>query len=114
MPEDIKNKIQLFADDTKLYGQVTESLREDVNKLTSWSDRWQLKFNKDKCKVAHLGRNNPNREYTMNHDANPGKKDTSQLPVTSDSNVAANAARNETNMAANAAKNETVQMRTDN
>ena len=95
MPEDIRNKIQLFADDTKLYGQATESLQEDVNKLTSWSERWQLKFNKDKCKVAHLGRNNPNQEYTMKHDTRPGERDTTQLLVTSNSNVAATAARND-------------------
>ena len=31
-----------------------------------WSEEWQIKFNVNKCKVMHLGYNNPLYEYSMN------------------------------------------------
>jgi hypothetical protein len=33
--------------------------------MVEWSDKWLVKFNNDKCKVMHIGENNPNAEYTM-------------------------------------------------
>jgi len=30
------------------------ALQEDLDKLSSWSDIWQLKFNAEKCKVMHI------------------------------------------------------------
>ena len=43
-------------------------LQENINGLLGWSDEWLLKFNRDKCKVLHLGRNNPLYEYTISHE----------------------------------------------
>jgi len=65
MHENIHNKIKLFADDTKLYGPAEQSMQEDVSRLMQWSTIWQLKFNRDKCKVIHFGRSNPGLDYTM-------------------------------------------------
>ena len=31
------------------------TLQEDLDKLSSWSEIWQLKFNAEKCKVMHIG-----------------------------------------------------------
>ena len=31
-----------------------------------WSDRWLLRFNSDKCKILHIGDNNPKYDYVMN------------------------------------------------
>jgi len=31
------------------------ALQEDLDKLSSWSNIWQLKFNAEKCKVMHIG-----------------------------------------------------------
>jgi len=31
-----------------------------------WSDEWQMKFNVQKCKVMHIGKNNMEYKYTMN------------------------------------------------
>lgn len=33
--------------------------------LSSWSNKWQLRFNAEKCKCMHLGRNNPQFQYYM-------------------------------------------------
>ena len=30
-----------------------------------WSNKWQMQFNIEKCKVMHYGYNNPCLEYTM-------------------------------------------------
>ena len=57
----VKNEILKFADDTKLYGVVTDEieaqlLQSDLNVITSWADEWQMKFNLEKCKVMHIGK----------------------------------------------------------
>ena len=48
----------LFADDTKLYRQITS--RKDAHilqcDLRNWSEKWLLKFNLDKCHVFVLGK----------------------------------------------------------
>jgi ribonuclease P/MRP protein subunit RPP40 len=40
-------------------------LREDLAKLVIWSKEWLMLFNVDKCKVMHVGYNNPKAEYKM-------------------------------------------------
>ena len=67
----VENDILKFADDTKLYGIVSdqaqaESLQNDLNGLTLWTSRWQMKFNTDKCSVMHIGVRNMQYPYTMN------------------------------------------------
>ena len=68
----IANWILKFADDTKVFGKVNQSvdstaMQDDLNKLYNWSQDWQMTFNVDKCKVMHLGRNNPQSKYHMNN-----------------------------------------------
>jgi len=70
LPQQVTSELALFADDTKLFGPVrvedeVQKLRDDLDCLHDWSDRWQLPFNKDKCKVVHYGRNNPVAQYAM-------------------------------------------------
>ncbi|ORD93263.1 RTJK, partial [Enterospora canceri] len=67
----ISCKISKFADDTKIASKVTttsdrEVLQSDLDRLTSWANKWQMKFNVDKCKVLHIGRNNDHVQYSMN------------------------------------------------
>ena len=59
-----------FADDTKIGGDAgaadrVEVIQTAVDKAAEWADRWQMKFNADKCTVIHFGRNNNQHDYTM-------------------------------------------------
>ena len=67
LPEGLSSHCKIFADDTKLYGSPEDhdSIQEDLLKLMSWSDLWQLKFNIEKCSVLHMGKNNPMKNYYM-------------------------------------------------
>ena len=71
MPDILENTCQLFADDAKIFRSVRSqedirTLQDDLNKLTAWSDKWQLPFNVDKCKSLHIGKNNRQHVYEMN------------------------------------------------
>ncbi|KAM9128056.1 uncharacterized protein ACDP82_011991 [Pangshura tecta] len=62
-----------FADDTKLGGTATALedrviIQNDLDKLEKWSEVNQMKFNKDKRKVLHLGRNNQFHTYRIGTD----------------------------------------------
>ena len=60
-----------FADDTKSYKEVAsipqhEEVQDDLYELDSWSETWQIGFNRVKCKTMHLGyNNNKYDEYLM-------------------------------------------------
>ena len=72
--EEIQSSGKLFADDSKLFRRIKSLhdrniLQQDLMKLQEWSKKWLLKFNDSKCKVMHLGRNNPEYDYYMNNHA---------------------------------------------
>jgi hypothetical protein len=63
LPDMIRSTAHIFADDTKVYRKSFSDidcaeLKADLQRLVEWSEKWQLQFNADKCKVLHLGRNN--------------------------------------------------------
>ena len=67
------NLLTLYADDCKLIGPAeTEEERAciqlDLDRLSSWSSTWALQFNATKCKVLHLGHNNPHHPYHIGCD----------------------------------------------
>ena len=73
LPDIVKSTAKLFADDTKLYNQVTrdnsegaDQIQHDLETLEKWSDTWLLRFNASKCKCMHMGHENPARCYTLN------------------------------------------------
>jgi hypothetical protein len=60
----------MFADDTKLYREITsindcQSLQEDLNNLAAWSNKWLLKFNEAKC-VALKVKKRFDFQYVLN------------------------------------------------
>ena len=59
--DDISSGGLMFADDTKIYRQITSHedsllLQNDINKLENWSKIWQIHFNHDKCHVLTMGK----------------------------------------------------------
>ena len=70
LEDGVQSTVLKFADDTKLYTEVTneeggEQLQEDLDKCTEWAKQWMMEFNVAKCKVLHAGRTNRRKEYTM-------------------------------------------------
>ena len=69
LPDWVKSSIKMFADDTKLWATIRNTsnssmLHEHLNRLKSWSDKWLLWFNAEKCKVMHVGHNMPTEHTT--------------------------------------------------
>ena len=67
----INCKVYKFADDTKVAVQVRNWQdnfmgQKDLDRLLGWADKWDMQFNEDKCKILHLGSNNPKFSYNMN------------------------------------------------
>ena len=55
---------------TKLFRKVkdigdTQNLRDDIDKLVKWSEKWQMLFNFWKCKCLHTGPGNTSMNYEM-------------------------------------------------
>ncbi|CAM4587680.1 unnamed protein product [Lepidochelys kempii] len=62
-----------FTDDTKLWGEVNilegrDRVQSYLDKLEDWAKRNLMSFNKDKCRVLHLGRKNPMHCYRLGTD----------------------------------------------
>lgn len=70
LPDVVGSIAKIYADDTKLFRSVgseieRQELQSDLNRLVEWSEKWQLKFHAGKCKVLHLGYNNPQEDYSL-------------------------------------------------
>ena len=62
--------ISIFVDDTKTARSVKNpeehvKMQGLIDRLGEWSIRWDLKFNVEKCKVFHAGRNNQRYKYNI-------------------------------------------------
>ena len=67
LPESVINEIRIFADDVKMVADPAQrqSIQRDLDELCNWENLWCLKFNLLKCKVLHIGKNNPKNKYAF-------------------------------------------------
>lgn len=77
LPLDVISPLSLFADDSKVFSRIITNknsrnnengnimLQNDLNTITKWAETWKMEFNVDKCKIMHLGNQNPKHTYTM-------------------------------------------------
>ena len=81
-----------FADDSKA-GRVVDSqedreaFQQMLDRLESWSQEWQLLFNRGKCKIMHFGKNNPRMGYTMGGQALDSSRQEKDLGVLIEDNL---------------------------
>ena len=72
-----------FADNTKLWGAIDvpegwDAIQRDLDRLEQWAQVNLLRFNKSKCKILHLGQENPHYQYKLGDERielSPIKKD---------------------------------------
>jgi hypothetical protein len=58
MPEGIRSRVRLFADDTIVYLTITSDTDveylQDLDKLAEWEGKWKMAFHPDKCNVLTI------------------------------------------------------------
>ena len=61
LPDSLKSRVRLFADDTVVYLTInsihdSETLQQDLCKLEQWEKTWSMEFNPDKCEVIRISK----------------------------------------------------------
>ena len=64
-------KISMYADDTKIYKEITNIqdcllLQQDLDSITNWAETWQMSLNPDKTKMLNVGKSKVSYTYTLN------------------------------------------------
>ena len=63
LPEKVKNKCKLYADDCKIIGIINKEedvqvIQKDIDELQLCAGNWQMSFKYEKCEVMHFGKKN--------------------------------------------------------
>ena len=94
LPQHLKCKVRLFADDCLVYTSVNNeenmvSLQEDLKSLQLWQDKWQMSFNPSKCSVMVISNKKvpPTRDYVFCGQTLDKKSSQPYLGVTIDSKL---------------------------
>ena len=66
---------KIYADDTKAYQEIKSEhdrlkLQHSIDQMYNWTQEWQLNFNQAKCKILHIGENNPKYQYFIGEGTN--------------------------------------------
>ena len=75
---------KIYADDTKAFSQIKTDedramLQHSIDQMYRWTQEWQLLFNQSKCKILHIGENNPKYKYYIGEGANRREIETSVI-----------------------------------
>ena len=59
LPDEVRSRVRLFADDTALYLTMEceddrSALQTDLDILSAWETKWDMEFNPSKCQVVHV------------------------------------------------------------
>ena len=70
LDDDITSKVLKFADHTKVFRKIKsdadrQHFHDDLNKLTEWSEKWQMLYNFGKYKCLHTGHGNEYAQYKL-------------------------------------------------
>ncbi|PKU39221.1 rna-directed dna polymerase from mobile element jockey-like [Limosa lapponica baueri] len=88
----MERTLRRFADDTKLGGVVDTPegcavIQRVLDRLECWAERNLMKFNKGKCRVLHLGRNNLKNQYKLGADLLESSSEEKDLGVLVDNRM---------------------------
>ena len=69
LPECVRSKVRLFADDCLLYREIKSqkdhvALQNDLKELEQWASNWGMRFNAKKCFIMSI-RNKSSHFYTL-------------------------------------------------
>ncbi|KAK4830024.1 hypothetical protein QYF61_008287 [Mycteria americana] len=70
LDDGVECTLSTFADDTKLR-EVADTpegcpaIQRDLDRLEKWADKNLMKYNMEKCKVLHMGKNDPRHQYML-------------------------------------------------
>ena len=70
IPDCVRSQIQMYGDDIKLYSvtdTINNNIQTDLDALSEWTSEMKMNFNLSKCKVMHMGANNPQKKYYMKY-----------------------------------------------
>ena len=105
LPDSVKSRVRLFADDTIIYNDASSpaSLQHDLEMLEKWESEWDMEFHPKKCEhiVFTRKRNQTTNEYKLHNTCIPKSSCIKYLGVHVDSKLSWNQQVDKTSAKAN-------------